>query len=108
MMHSDKVVAHHEVYAGLVEMRVGLVPAGGGTKELLSRYLNKMLQADNVDPLVFLREAFKVIGTARVSTSAYEAQKIGYLRDTDVIVMHRAHVLKQAKAEALLLANKGY
>lgn len=108
MMHSDKVVAHHELYAGLVEMGVGLVPAGGGTKELLFRYLNKMLQADNVDPLVFLREAFKVIGTARVSTSAFEAQKIGYLRDTDVIVMNRAHLLKQAKAEALLLANKGY
>ena len=108
MMHTDKVVAHHELYAGLVEMGVGLIPAGGGTKELTLRYLNKMLKADNVDPLVFLREAFKVIGTARVSTSAYEAQQIGYLRDTDVIVMNRALLLKQAKSEVLNLAERGY
>jgi len=108
MMHTDRVVAHHELYAGLVEMGVGLLPAGGGTKELTARYIGKMLQADNVDPLIFTREVFKVIGTARVSTSAYEAQKIGYLRDTDVIVMNRANLLRQAKSEALNLAEKGY
>ncbi len=108
MMHTDKVVAHHELYAGLVEIGVGLLPAGGGTKELTSRYLGKMLEADTVDPLVFLREAFKIIGMARVSTSAHDAQKIGYLRDTDVIVMNRALLLKEAKAEALRLAERGY
>ncbi|TNE70812.1 3-hydroxyacyl-CoA dehydrogenase/enoyl-CoA hydratase family protein [bacterium] len=108
MMHTDKVVAHHELYAGLVEIGVGLLPAGGGTKELTARYLGKMMEADNVDPLVFLREAFKVIGMARVSTSAHEAKKIGYLRDTDIIVMNRALLLKEAKAEAIRMAERGY
>lgn len=108
MMHTDKVVAHHELYAGLVEIGVGLLPAGGGTKEMTHRYLQKMIDADNVDPLIFTREAFKVLGMAKVSTSAFEAKEIGYLRDTDSIVMNRALLLKEAKAEAKRLAEKGY
>lgn len=108
MMHTDKVVAHHELYAGLVELGVGLLPAGGGTKEMVSRYLGKMIEADTIDPLVFLKEAFKVIGMAKVSSSAHEAKKLGYLRDTDIIVMNRANLLSVAKSEVLNIANRGY
>jgi len=106
MLYSDKVVAHHELYAGLVEVGVGLIPAGGGTTELLKRAMNKL--EGEADPLPFIREAFKTIGMAKVSESAAKAQELNYLRSSDTIVMNRDLQLRVAKEEARILADAGY
>jgi 3-hydroxyacyl-CoA dehydrogenase len=108
MMHCDKVVAHHEFYCGLVELGVGLIPAGGGTKELLLRALRKVNEDEDADPLPYLKDAFKTIGLAKVSDSAEKAKKLGYLRDTDMIVMNRDLVLAVAKQQARAMADAGY
>lgn len=108
MMHCDKVVAHHEFYCGLVELGVGLIPAGGGTKELLFRAMSKVKEEEDADPLPYLKDAFKTIGMAKVSDGAPKARKLGYLRDTDMIVMHRDLLLVTAKQQARAMADAGY
>ncbi|CAN5295633.1 3-hydroxyacyl-CoA dehydrogenase/enoyl-CoA hydratase family protein [soil metagenome] len=108
MMHCDKVVAHHELYCGLVELGVGLIPAGGGTKELLLRAMKKVQESEYADPLPYLKDAFKTIGLAKVSDSAPKAKELGYLRDTDMIVMHRNLLLATAKQQAIAMADAGY
>ncbi|TVQ05568.1 MAG: 3-hydroxyacyl-CoA dehydrogenase/enoyl-CoA hydratase family protein [Balneolaceae bacterium] len=108
MMHCDKVVAHHELYCGLVELGVGLIPAGGGTKELLLRLMARVKEEEDADPLPYLKDAFKTIGMAKVSDSAQQARKIGYLRETDMIVMHRDLLLAIAKQQARAMADSEY
>jgi len=108
MMHADKVVTHHELYAGLVEVGVGLLPAGGGTKEMLKRVMDDLVEDEQVDPLPSLKEVFKTIGMAKVSESAPKARELGYLRDSDSIIMNRDLLVKAAKNEARTLADTGY
>jgi len=108
MMHCDKVIAHHEIYCGLVELGVGLIPAGGGTKELLLRAMNKVNEDEEADPLPYLKDAFKTIGMAKVSDGAEKAKKLGYLRDTDIILMNRDLLLTTAKQQARVMADAGY
>ncbi len=108
MMHCDKVVAHHELYCGLVELGVGLIPAGGGTKELLLRAMKRVKEEEDADPLPYLKDAFKTIGMAKVSDSAQKAKQLGYLRDTDMIVMQRDLLLATAKQQARAMADAGY
>lgn len=108
MMHADKVVAHHELYAGLVEVGVGLLPAGGGTKEMLKRVMDDLVEDEQVDPLPSIKEVFKTIGMAKVSESAPKARELGYLRDSDSIVMSRDLLIKTAMKEARTLADTGY
>ncbi|NBC04667.1 MAG: hypothetical protein GVY20_13300 [Bacteroidetes bacterium] len=108
MMHCDKVVAHHELYAGLVELGVGLIPAGGGTKELLLRAMEKVQVSEDADPLPYLKHAFKTIGLAKVSDSAHKAKVLGYLRPSDVILMNRDLILKTARDHARILSDQGY
>ncbi|MEX0844527.1 MAG: 3-hydroxyacyl-CoA dehydrogenase NAD-binding domain-containing protein [Balneolaceae bacterium] len=105
-LYSDKVVAHHELYMGLVEVGVGLIPAGGGTTELLRRAMDKL--EGEADPLPFIREVFKTIGMAKVSESAYLAKDLGHLRNSDVIVMNRDLLIKTAKEEVINLVRSGY
>lgn len=106
-MHSDKVVAHAETYMGLVEFGVGLIPGGGGTKEFALR-LGDELQDGDIRSNAFLNR-YLSIGQAKVSTSAYEAFDLGYLRKgTDEVVVSRAHHLALAKKAALQLVEKGY
>ncbi len=106
VLYSDRVVAHHELYMGLVEVGVGLIPAGGGTTELLKRAMEK-IESDS-DPIPFIREVFKTIGLAKVSDSAHSARDIGFLRDSDIVVMNRNLQLKIAKEEALAMVEAGY
>ncbi len=108
MIHCDKVVAHHELYCGLVELGVGLIPAGGGTKELLLRAMEKVKEEEDADPLPYLKDAFKTIGMAKVSDGAPKAKKLGYLRETDMIVMHRDLLLATAKQQARAMVYAGY
>lgn len=108
MMHCDKVVAHHELYCGLVELGVGLIPAGGGTKEMLLRAMKRVSDEDNANPLLHLKEAFKVIGMAKVSDGAPKARKFGYLRESDIVVMHRDLLLLTARQQARAMSDAGY
>lgn len=108
VLHADSVVAHHELYAGLVEVGVGLIPAGGGTKEMLYRAMHRITEEDRVDPLPYIKEVFKTMGMARVSDSAAKAKELGYLRDSDPVVMNRDLLLASAKEEARTLADLGY
>ncbi|HXB12020.1 MAG TPA: enoyl-CoA hydratase-related protein, partial [Bacteroidia bacterium] len=96
-MHSDKVQAHAETYMGLVEFGVGLIPGGGGTKEMAVRISDSFIEGDIEIPA--LREKFLTIGMAKVSTSAYEAFDLGYLRKGhDEITINRSRLLTDAKA----------
>jgi 3-hydroxyacyl-CoA dehydrogenase len=106
-MHSDKVIAHAETYMGLVEFGVGLIPGGGGTKEFALR-LGDELKDGDIRTNAFLNR-YLSIGQAKVSTSAYEAFDLGYLRPgVDEVIVSRAHQLAYAKRIAIEMADKGY
>ena len=104
-LHASRVQAHAELYVGLVEVGVGLIPAGGGTKELLFRYAEELSAYDEADPFEAVRRAFKMIATATMSTSALDARRLGFLRDGDRVSMNRDHLLGDAKARVLELAR---
>jgi 3-hydroxyacyl-CoA dehydrogenase len=103
-MHCDRRVAHTETFMGLVEAGLGLVPAGGGCKEWVSRASR---EAGTGDPMPFIRKAFELVAYGKASTSAQEAQKMGYLESVDTILMHPDELLFVAKqiAHALALSN---
>ena len=105
VMSGTAVVAHAELYMGLVEAGVGLVPAGGGCKELARRLVNPLARIGSDDVLAGLQKAFEAIATAKVSGSAKEAKALGLLAASDKIVMNRAHLLGEAKALALALSE---
>jgi 3-hydroxyacyl-CoA dehydrogenase len=105
---ADRIVAAAETYIGLVEVGLGIIPAGGGCKELVRRLVSPPLAAaPDTAPLPFLQRVLETIGTAKVSASALEARELGYLTDEDKVVMHPDHLLAAAKREALALAD-GY
>jgi 3-hydroxyacyl-CoA dehydrogenase len=106
--HSDRIVAAGETYMGLVEVGVGLIPAGGGTKEMARRLVSPPLHtAPDTPPLPFLQKAFEQIALAKTATSALEAEVMGFLTENDRIVMNADHLISAAKREALDLAD-GY
>ncbi len=109
IMHTARRVAHAELYTGLVEVGVGLIPGAGGSKEFTIRALKRIPEtAENPDPVPIWAEFFKNIAMAKVSTSAYEAYKMGILTDGDIIVMNRDFQLHYAKNLVIGLANAGY
>jgi 3-hydroxyacyl-CoA dehydrogenase len=106
-MHADKVVAAAETYIGLVEFGVGVIPGGGGSKEMALR-ASDTFHKNDVE-LNVLQEYFLTIGTAKVSTSAYEAYDLGILqKGKDVVVVNKDRQLAEAKKHAKLLADAGY
>ena len=105
-LHADKVVAHAETYMGLVELGVGLIPAGGGTKEMAVR-CSDMYQIGDPE-LNILQTAFMNIAQAKVSTSAAEAFEMNYLQAKDQIVLNRSRLIAEAKQAAIELAENGY
>ncbi len=107
VMSAARVVAAGETYMGLVETGVGLVPAGGGCKELLRRVVSPALAVPGAPPLPFVRQVFETIAMAKVSTSAVEARELGFLSDEDHIVMNPDHLIAAAKRQVLDLAE-GY
>lgn len=102
-----EAVASHESYMGLVEFGVGLIPAGGGCKEMLRRKVNPVMRSANADVLPLLQETFEQIALAKVGTSAWEAKTYGYLAPNDTIVMNNDHRLAKAKQRALQLVASG-
>ncbi len=107
-MCGDRIVAHAELYIGLVEVGVGLIPASGGCKEMLRRVVNPVMRTPNADPLPPLARVFETIGLAKFSTSAEEARQLGFLSPCDRIVVNRDYLLSEAKREALHLYQSGY
>ncbi len=107
-MHGDKVRAAGETYIGLVEVGVGLIPAGGGTKEMTMRAMDAAKRTPDADPLAFLKKTFELIGMGKVATSAQEARSWGILRPLDAISMNGDRLIADAKQEVLNLAASGY
>jgi 3-hydroxyacyl-CoA dehydrogenase len=101
-LHGDRVQAAAETYMGLVEVGVGLIPAGGGTKEMLVRAVADL--PSSVDPLPFVQRVFEVIGFGKVSSSGGDAKRLGYLREADGISMNRDRLLSDAKTQVLARA----
>ncbi len=108
LMHTHRIVAHAELYTGLVEVGVGLIPAGGGTKEFTIRAMDYPENAENYDVLPILRVYLECIGTAKVSSSAFEAKNMGILRDSDIIVFNRDFLTYSAKHMVIGLYNAGF
>jgi 3-hydroxyacyl-CoA dehydrogenase len=107
-MHASRVVTAAELYIGLVETGVGIIPAGGGTKEMLRRVVSPPMRTQNADALPFLQRVLEQVGQAKVATSAAEARQFGFLGPADRVVMNRDHLLAEAKREVLHMAAGGY
>ncbi|MGE3887599.1 MAG: 3-hydroxyacyl-CoA dehydrogenase NAD-binding domain-containing protein [Vicinamibacterales bacterium] len=107
ILHADRVQAAAETYMGLVEVGVGLIPAGGGTKEMLVRAMAG-LPTPQSDPLPYVQKAFETIALAKVSASGPDAARLGYLAPTDAFTMNRERLMADAKAKALERVREGY
>ncbi len=118
-LHAAARQPHAELYTGLVEVGVGLLPGGGGCKEMLLRAVDGATAArggrvsgealaGSIEMLDAMKRAFETIATAKVATSAHEARALGFLNDSDRISMNRERVLSDAKARALELLRAGY
>lgn len=106
-MHADKAVAAAETYIGLVEFGVGLIPGGGGSKEMALRAADTFRKNDV--ELNVLQEYFLTVGMAKVATSAYEAYDLGILqKHKDIVVVNRDRQIATAKQVALQMAEQGY
>ena len=105
-LHADRICAAGETYMGLVEVGVGLIPAGGGTKELVRRKVSPAMHT-RAPSLPYVQEVFQQIAFAKVSGSALEAKEMGFLDDDDRVVMNPDHLINAAKREVLDLAD-GY
>ena len=105
-MQGDAARAHAELYMGLVEAGVGLIPAGGGCKEMICRALGDV--PDAVDPFPFVQQVFMTIAMGKVSMSAEEARAMGFLRPSDGVTLNRDYLLHDAKETALGLYRAGY
>ncbi|HET7580800.1 MAG TPA: 3-hydroxyacyl-CoA dehydrogenase/enoyl-CoA hydratase family protein [Bacillales bacterium] len=105
---ADAIQASHETYMGFVEPGVGLIPGGGGNKELLLRYIEKLPAGVNVDLTNVTNKVFELIATATVSTSAEEAKKYGFLRQSDSISINGDHLIHDAKQRVIELYESGY
>ncbi len=105
-MHGDRARAAGETYLGLVEVGVGLIPGGGGVKEMVVRAMAGAAPDEDLFP--GLKKVSETIAMARVSTSAVEAREIGFLRETDPITMNRDRLIEDAKQTALAMAREGY
>jgi 3-hydroxyacyl-CoA dehydrogenase len=104
-LHTDRVQAAAESYIGLVEVGVGLIPAGGGSKEMLLRAIDHAGSGD-ISPHV--QSAFTTMAFARVSSSGADARRLGYLRDVDGVTMNRERVMADARTTALRRVEEGY
>ncbi len=107
-MHSAATRASREMYAGLVEVGVGLIPAGGGCKELVFRLLGSVPAGVKMETSAILQQIFQYVGMAKVSMSAEEARDMGFLRPSDGITMNPELLIRDAKEVALGLVRSGY
>ncbi|MEC0091726.1 3-hydroxyacyl-CoA dehydrogenase/enoyl-CoA hydratase family protein [Paenibacillus macquariensis] len=106
-MPADQVIAGAETYYGLVEVGVGLIPAGGGCKELAMRASQRVGHSE-ADIQPYINHIYETVGMAKVSTSGHDAQKLGYLRSTDRIIANQDHLIYEAKQAVLRMSKAGY
>jgi 3-hydroxyacyl-CoA dehydrogenase len=106
-LHGDRVQAAAESYIGLVEVGVGLIPGGGGTKEMVARAAESM-PAGTTDFLPAIQRAFETIAFGKVSASGPDAMRLGFVRPVDGITMNRERLIADAKAQALTRVAEGY
>jgi 3-hydroxyacyl-CoA dehydrogenase len=113
-LHAPALQSHAELYMGLVEVGVGLLPGAGGCKEMLLRAIDSAEsirpggRGESVELMEAMKKIFETIATAKVATSAHEARGLGFLRDSDNITMNRERVLSDAKSRALEMVRAGY
>jgi 3-hydroxyacyl-CoA dehydrogenase len=107
-LHAARIHAAAEAYIGLVESGVGLIPAGGGSKEMLIRANEHAAGGEDLDLFHALKPIFENIAMAKVSTSGEEARTLGYLRPSDVVAMNGDRLVADAKETALSLVRAGY
>jgi 3-hydroxyacyl-CoA dehydrogenase len=107
-LHAAKIHAAAEAYIGLVEAGVGLIPGGGGTKEMLIRANENAASGEDLDLFHALRPVFENIAMAKVGTSAEECRQLGYLRRNDAVSMNRERLVADAKQTSLALARGGW
>jgi len=107
-MHAGRIVAAADLYTGLVEVARRLIPAGGGTKEMMRRVINPAMRTKGTEVLPFLQRVFEQIGMAKIATSAEEARGLGILSPSDRVVMNRDLLITEAKKEVLHMASSGY
>ncbi|MEY8414831.1 3-hydroxyacyl-CoA dehydrogenase/enoyl-CoA hydratase family protein [Tissierella praeacuta] len=107
-LHASRIVSHVELYMGLVELGVGLVPGGGGSKELLFRAMEGLDRFDLIEMTKRVTKVWELIVKAKVSSSAYEAKKNGYLSSKDKIVMNIDYLLDESKKEVIRINDEGY
>ena len=107
-MYASRVVAAAELYIGMVEFGAGVIPAGGGTKEMIRRIVNPPMKTQGAEVLPFLQRVFEQIGLAKVATSAEEGRQMGILGQSDRVVMNRDLLLAEAKKEVLHMSAIGY
>lgn len=105
---APKIHAFAELYTGLVEVGIGLIPSGGGTKETLLRNLQNVPSDDRIDLFPFVKRAFETIGMGKVSTSALEAKHMGFLKDGDTITLNKDYQIGEAKRMVLAMHETGY
>ncbi|MBS1786690.1 MAG: enoyl-CoA hydratase/isomerase family protein [Acidobacteria bacterium] len=108
VLHADRAVAAAETYIGLVEVGVGLLPGGGGTKEMAVRAAEAVEASPGVDQFEVLKSNFELTAMGKVATSAVEARKWGLLRKADRVVMNDKRVIEEAKQTVLTLAHEGH
>lgn len=107
-LHAAKIQAHAELYLGLVEVGVGVIPAGGGCTQALCRWLEGVPKDMQISRIPFIQKAFENIGMAKVSRSAEEARQMKYLRQHDGITLSKDRLIGDAKEAVLALARCGY
>jgi len=108
VLHCDRIHAAAETYMGQVEIGVGLLPGGGGNKELLIRFTEGIKEGVKVDLLPFVQKAFEAIAMSTVATSARHAQELGFMRPTDKVTINQDYLLHDAKNTVLAMVKEGY
>ncbi|MDW7651647.1 MAG: 3-hydroxyacyl-CoA dehydrogenase NAD-binding domain-containing protein [Bacillota bacterium] len=108
LAHSDRILAAAETYMGLVELGVGVIPAGGGTKEMVIRSVENVMDNEAVDLTPLIVASFMNVAQAKVGTSAKEAKKLGYMRPQDGFVTNQDRLIFDAKQAVLGMATAGY
>jgi 3-hydroxyacyl-CoA dehydrogenase len=113
-LHAHSRRPHAELYAGLVEVGVGLIPGGGGCKEMTLRAIHKAThvrpqgRGESVELMEAMKQAFEIVALAKVSTSAQEAKNYGFIAQNELVTMNRERVLTDAKTRALELFHEGF
>ncbi|MHB8525203.1 MAG: 3-hydroxyacyl-CoA dehydrogenase/enoyl-CoA hydratase family protein [Candidatus Acidiferrales bacterium] len=107
-LHAARIHANSELYMGLVETGVGLIPGGGGSKEMLIRANEHAAGGEDLDLFHAMKPVFEAIAMAKVGTSAEECRALGYLRPSDLVAMNRDRLVADAKETALAIVRAGY